>query len=458
MKFGHTYLEQLENGGFPQHWVESAISYRQLKKCIKRVQKELAELGLDASTLSQLLKEAENERLAEYSLLSPDEKQQTGQPFHPKLLIAVDEVTGEPLDAHLSPKTKEYLHRLAVAQQLTDIRITEIDTASSSLASDSPRRSSIDDGDSRSIDGNSSPRARRMIEVSLTSDTEFFATLQSELSGLAKLHAEEKAKLSNEVRGLGRAVTRVTDPERCSARKTDLAKWRQVFEMYLESNIFFATNELDRGRNKSAKAQALLLQFSDKLQQSGIVSSFKRKESVDALEQFLRLNMEILQSLAFQEMNDLAMQKILKKFDKRTALGVKTTFPAALKTSSMPQDIAKAICYQLSSELLPIVPQLDDYTCPVCFCVSWKPVRLRCQHIFCHRCLVILQRQNEGHCPLCRGDVVMEADSLSLDPSLMNFLKKYFPDEVKEKQKQNEIAAGVDLYGEAYADAKCCVM
>jgi E3 ubiquitin-protein ligase BAH len=40
----------------------------------------------------------------------------------------------------------------------------------------------------------------------------------------------------------------------------------------------------------------------------------------------------------------------------------------------------------------------------------------------------------------------------------MRFLQKYFPRETKAKQKENEIAVGVDLYGESYADAKCIVM
>lgn len=61
MKFGQTYQERLREDGFPQHWVENAISYKQLKKCIKRVEKELSDIGLDASTLKQLLEHEERE-------------------------------------------------------------------------------------------------------------------------------------------------------------------------------------------------------------------------------------------------------------------------------------------------------------------------------------------------------------------------------------------------------------
>jgi E3 ubiquitin-protein ligase BAH len=54
MKFAHDFGEALEKGEYPPLWVESAISYRQLKKCVKKVQQELSALGLDADTLHGL--------------------------------------------------------------------------------------------------------------------------------------------------------------------------------------------------------------------------------------------------------------------------------------------------------------------------------------------------------------------------------------------------------------------
>jgi hypothetical protein len=59
MKFGHLYSDRLVQAGFPPHWINSAISYNQLKKCIKRVRKELDALGLDEVTLRRLLNTAE---------------------------------------------------------------------------------------------------------------------------------------------------------------------------------------------------------------------------------------------------------------------------------------------------------------------------------------------------------------------------------------------------------------
>jgi len=92
----------------------------------------------------------------------------------------------------------------------------------------------------------------------------------------------------------------------------------------------------------------------------------------------------------------------------------------------------------MSSKLLAILPQLDDYLCPICQSISVKPVRLSCSHVFCVRCLVKLQRKAKRFCPMCRSDVVLSADSTNLDYGLLNFLRLYFPKEAKEKQKENE--------------------
>lgn len=73
--------------------------------------------------------------------------------------------------------------------------------------------------------------------------------------------------------------------------------------------------------------------------------------------------------------------------------------------------MAKDVCAQMSQELVSVVPQLNDYLCPVCFSVAYRPVRLDCQHVFCIRCVVKIQRRQEKHCPLCRADVVMNASA-----------------------------------------------
>jgi E3 ubiquitin-protein ligase BAH len=60
MKFAHEFQAALLREGFPPHWVDSAVPYGQLKKIIKKVTRELQDLGLDSSTLSQLVSEVDS--------------------------------------------------------------------------------------------------------------------------------------------------------------------------------------------------------------------------------------------------------------------------------------------------------------------------------------------------------------------------------------------------------------
>jgi hypothetical protein len=46
----------------------------------------------------------------------------------------------------------------------------------------------------------------------------------------------------------------------------------------------------------------------------------------------------------------------------------------------------------------------------------------------------------------------------NLDEEQAAFLKKWFPDEVKSKQRYNQLMAGQDQYGEVYTEEKCTVM
>ena len=434
MKFGRTYSKRLVEDGFPPHWVESAISYGQLKKCIKRIEAELHAIGLDSSSLAVLLKSVEEEKPT-YNFESGEEPRANS--FLPKLVFAVDETTGEPVDAGLSPETRNYLHQLAISQKLTDVRITDNDETAPLTPADS-------------LPDSRPSRPERLIEVPLTSDGEFFTILHNELSGLAALQQEEKEKLSRNVTELGSLIGKLTDPSDKKA-KHDLAEWRRVFETYLDSRVFFATNEQDHGTHNFKVAQNNFMDFLKVANKA----DFHKKESLTALQKFVEINTELLQNLQFQELNQTAITKIIKKFDKHTGLGVKSSLPIsyALDTS----DVARALSSQVSSQILAVVPQLSDYLCPICFSIAYRPVRLQCGHLFCIRCLIVMQREHKDKCPLCRTEVVMQADSRNLDFAMISFLKKYFPAEVKAKQRENEQALAQDQFGELY-NAKCIVM
>ncbi|KAE9969086.1 hypothetical protein EG328_007106 [Venturia inaequalis] len=475
MKFAREYKNYLQHSGFPAEWVNSTLSYGQLKKCIKKVKRELASIGLDPATLQELLDSDEKRRASiarkeEEGAEFDDEKHPLRYEFRdrtsergvvengtsiprqvyvrPMLLFLVDEQTGEPFDARLAPETKSYIHQLALNARLTDVSIGD----APEMTSDRSSTGSPENGSRRSS------RPHRLIEVPLTTDTEFFDRLQNELSSIAQLQTSEKIKLHGDITTVGQHLAKATDP-RDSKGKHDLTHWRKLFELYVDSRVFYATNERDHGLQNFASAQKRYMLFVEKAQKLGLPSKFKKSESAAALQSFLAINTRLLQNIRFVEINQTAMTKILKKFDKRTALSIKSTFPTRLPASLLTADIAKSLSAQVATDILSVVPSLDDYLCPICSELAWRPVRLRCQHTYCIRCLIRLQRQGEGRCPLCREDgAVMMADSRYIDPNLIAFLKKYFPDEVKAKQRLNERLALVDQFGEEYVDAKCTLM
>jgi hypothetical protein len=458
MKFGHVFKQCLRNEGFPPEWVDSAISYSQLKKVINRLTDELQQVGLDPQTLSKLLKHVEDynasagqegdmDRPFEY-ILNGDGAKTTSpkakKPFHPKLLFYVNEKNGDVDSASIDEETKRKLQMLAVETGMTNLRVFE-------------------DADSQKAQGpetgavHGSRPGYRTVEVPLTSDTEFFTQLTSSIAGLEKLQEREEKRMHNSIEQLGSQIAKLTDANKRSNKKT-ITAWRQVFQMYIEEGIFFGTTEADHKSHDADKATHRLAEFSNKIARAGLVEKFKKKENMAALNMFMHINREILQGLRFGEINHAAMIKILKKFDKRTALGVKRTFPRQVEYPQFSEHLAKAVCAEVNTRILSSVPQLDDYSCPMCCEIEWRPVKLSCGHVFCIRCLIVMQNNKQHNCPFCRAKSVFDANSENLDNELAAFLKKWFPDEVKAKQRYNEHMAGIDQYGEVYAESKCVVM
>ncbi|KAF2752130.1 RING-14 protein-like protein [Sporormia fimetaria CBS 119925] len=459
MKFGHIFKERLKSEGFPPEWVESAISYSQLKKCINRLTNELSELGLDPQTLRQLLKKVEDFNAAnkdddkplEYLLAGQaglGEQQGGTAPFHPMLLVYVNETTGELDSAHLNEETRHKLQLLAIDTGLSDLRVVE-------LPDEEP-----DCLPSRTVNNSAGGLRRRpgyrTVEVPLTSDIEFFSTLAAELVGLEELQEREQRRMRGEIERLGKQIARQTDPDR-RANKKLLAIWRQIFQIYVESDIFFGTTESDHSARDSEAAVERFEKFASTIASHHLVDQMKREENLRALTAFMDINRNLLQGLRFGEINRIAMTKILKKFDKQTALGVKKTFPQRIEYPDFSQHLARAVCAEVNTQILSHVPRIDDYTCAMCMDIQWRPVRLRCQHVFCIRCLIVMQTNKQHFCPLCREKTVFDANAENLDLEMASFLKKWFPDEVKLKQRHNQLMAGKDEYGEVYQQ-KCCVM
>lgn len=94
--------------------------------------------------------------------------------------------------------------------------------------------------------------------------------------------------------------------------KSDLYRWRQLFEIYLQGAIFFSTHEKDHGSRDSASAARQLNWFQDEVVKRGLASTFVLPESRQALVQFVNINIELLRNLKFLEINQKAVSKILK--------------------------------------------------------------------------------------------------------------------------------------------------
>ncbi|KJF60682.1 uncharacterized protein CIMG_11925 [Coccidioides immitis RS] len=455
MKFAHRYSHTLESEGFPLHWVRCAISYRQLKKCIKRIRDELAELGLPPEILNHLwLSEDVRDSIGKsdtsivgfsYSFLS------CPSGLAPKLTFLID-----PNESHipesLSAETREYLRILlgtsgkqaASSTSETSVSLAQHVVVSCGLASGEMGKSFVS--------ASEACKPIQEVEIPLHSDSEFFQILKEELSILHDLQERERKELDSQVKHLRDSLVETISSHLSWSRPT-LSTWREIFRLYIDSQVFFSTDELDSGERTSTVAHQQLVKFQSSLSENNRYKKLGKNGRV-VLESFLKINFVLLQSLKFQEINRIALRKILKKFDKRTALRAYPAIP--LLEPLLARNVAKILCQTISQELLSIVPQITDYLCPICLSISFKPVRLRCNHVFCIRCLVIMQRAQQNQCALCRREVVMEATSDNLDQELLAFLSTVFPKETRIKQKENERAARMDLYGNTY-DA-CTVM
>jgi E3 ubiquitin-protein ligase BAH len=402
MKFSHTFEAALRNEEYPQQWLDVAISYRQLKKCIKKVQDELRGLGLDPVTVQRLWQHIDGTGQCPLEGLDPA-KQPLGlsiSDFRPKLTIAVDPHDGSPIDAWLSPQTRRWLRDLAHERQLE--RRGSAQSSGEPCAGHHPP-------EVEATEPENSADELETVEVPLTSYSGFFPVLGREVEDLDRLQISEQRKLRNQVVKLG---DRLNDLSASSSSKStkEIYAWREIFRLYTEAQVFFSSNEQDAGRRDAERASTQLQLFCTALEKQQKKSLKLGKNAKKALDGFMCLNLDLLRFMKYQEINRTAMSKIVKKFDKRTALRAQQSLsPTLAKSPFMVQDLAKATCFTISKELLTVIPQLDDYLCPVCFNISFKPVRLRCNHVFCIRCLIVMQRAREDHCPLCRREVVMEA-------------------------------------------------
>jgi E3 ubiquitin-protein ligase BAH len=237
--------------------------------------------------------------------------------FHPRLVFTTDSENGTPISARLSPKTREFLESLSLSQRTSQHQTVDTQDQSSgdgkiaccnvSIAESSAEGKSLSSGDSIS----SADDSAHLVEIPLTTDSEFFHLLKSEVSSLDALQAQEEVLATEEVASLGKEIAKVAAPAKNSA-KTDIYRWREIISLYSQANVFYSTHESDHGTRSSAVAKKQFQWFLAELEKRNLLKQFKRHDSPAVLNHFIQLNMELLRNLRFQEINRLAMTKILK--------------------------------------------------------------------------------------------------------------------------------------------------
>lgn len=333
MKFGHDFKEALKREGFPPHWIDSAVPYRSLKKCIKNVEKELQALGLDAETLRELMDSSPDLQMLpaqpspakaapvafRYNFkgwclyqsvdrkryLPADESED--ETFRPTLILYIHVKDGLAVNATLSPDTRKYLSQISARQNaspLPDLSLPEghfEDELSgfSELTVNEPKKADDQNG------------MIKRVEVPLTFDAEFFGLLQDDVHSLDTLQAEEQKSLEKEIAVLSKEVTSLANPS-IKAKKSDIEIWREMFEIYLQAGVFFSTNEIGGGSRSAVQAAKQLTWFQTEVVKRNLLSSFKRPASKVAMDRFTAINIKLLMNLKFQEINQLAISKILK--------------------------------------------------------------------------------------------------------------------------------------------------
>ncbi|KLO14694.1 hypothetical protein SCHPADRAFT_826021 [Schizopora paradoxa] len=369
------------------------------------------------------------------------------------------------------------------------------------------------------------PVGSREIIIPLTSDTAFFQLLQGALQSLTVHLDTVKAGFIHNLQDLSTIISKTarprssvshsfkpassfSDPSSISAghlmpkslvhhsmdTKSDLYAWREIFQLYIDSEVFESLSERSRGERSLDETERRLSEFAERVSNRGLGDSrgLKLKESREALEKFLQLNLLILNLKKFQYANSEAARKILKKHAKRTALPIPSPFkrldiPASTlsgfmgvipdsskavvlareksyhdtlsllptTTASLPHILVQAI----GETLIPIIPHIDDYSCLICTSIAFKPIRLTCGHLFCVRCLVKMQKRGQDHCPCCRAPSVLKANRANVDWALLNFMQDWFPVESEEKLRQNEReAAKEELEELGLGDSRCIIM
>ncbi len=439
MKFAKVLQETLNQENIPEDWIEAAIQYKALKKIINSVVEELKLIGLEQNTLKLLLQDSEvnsNEAFPTNAIVARYALSKTGDhEITPRLKITID---------------SRFTEEQGISEDYVNSSLIELKNKIEHLMIEKAHNNTVISPQTTLETTIDNDVKRSEITVKLNSDAKFFNMLETEIEDLDHLTSLQEDRLVANMQQISEHLAQLTNK---STKSKDFYQWRELFKMYLDSEIYFKYNESSSSsfENSTVSIKQRLDQFTtaaNKLQ-------FKGKTSSHDVYNFVSLNYTLLKVIQFQSINATALKKILKKFDKQTNFHVKNQFPKLISHHTVGQSVAQKMCSLMHTSMIKVIPQIDDFTCPICFSVAYKPIRLECNHLFCVRCLVKMKMENRLDCPICRHvNAVTKADSFNLDRETMLTMKKYFPREIKQKIKERDRERYEDFVG----DSKCVVM
>ncbi|KAF8841393.1 hypothetical protein BDN67DRAFT_1010703 [Paxillus ammoniavirescens] len=469
MHFSKTYIQLLLS--LPPELRDNAVEYRQLKKLINQIVTELNSLGLDPSVLRRLLEHRETiVGSASFRELGESLQYVTWESSHQPKPTVVYEFASK--STYLEPRLRLLLkhpHDAATGiftEQHTHSPIPDKDLGGILHA----LRGSLVIKDNGTESLNDIPKQTDLI-IPLRSDVAFFQLLTSTLSSLSEHFDGLYDNFNSTVAALARAISSRARPTTSSAPhffsvyslaagnvahvrpgsggKSDLYTWREVFQLYVEAEVFEGIGEVNRCERTVEEAEERLRAFEQRIKEKK--GSLRLSGSTGALDLFMSMNLFILDVKKWQLANAEATRKILKKHTKRTALPIPSHLiskwdgpipaPSSTDLALIPQpptSLPRLLVQAIGETLLPVVPHIDDYSCLICTSIAFKPIRLRCGHLFCVRCLVKLQKRAKPDCPMCRAPTVLKADRNNVDYALLNFMSDWFPLESREKLRANE--------------------
>ena len=213
-------------------------------------------------------------------------------------------------------------------EPLTDMEKSHISSFTSTSQSSAPNDKPT--AGSRPVSNlSTSPQSsERDFIIPLASDVAFFNLLTDALTQLSTFHSTQQEIFRTNVSSLCENIRTSISPNttltlttpsptdnpigpRTRESKKDLYAWREIFGLWIEFEIFESSAERTRGERTVEQAQARLQLFANEVVKRGLGDrrTLRGKKSRGAWEEFLRLNVLLLDLKRFQLANINAARK-----------------------------------------------------------------------------------------------------------------------------------------------------